>query len=320
MMPQISVVFTSYNHREFLRQALESLLTQTFTDFELIIIDDCSTDGSQEILREYAEKDKRIKLHLLEKNTGSYVHSTNLGASMASAPYIIFEQCDDYAEPTQLEKLYHVALQYPEVGVIYSSSRMVDADGCDLGNDYNHRSSLFKKTCVTDTFIPGELMGKFFLQSCVIPNLSAALIKREWFEKMNRLSVNYMVLADWDLWFKLTTVCDFYYLREPLNNFRQHNTTIRKSVKMKRQISEVFKAYYDYFKLSDISWTEKCKAEFRIARIWLSFFKAGPGAWIKSFFPLQIKSVTYSFYFPFVFLMSGFNLLGGRIYYGIKRK
>lgn len=320
MMPQISVIFTSYNHCEFLRQALDSLLIQTFTDFELIIVDDCSTDGSQEILREYAEKDKRIKLYLLEKNTGSYVHSTNFGATMASAPYIIFEQCDDYAEPTQLEKLYCAAQQYPEVGVIYSSSRMVDAEGCNLGNDYDYRSSFFKKVCIMDTLISGEQMGTFFLESCVIPNLSAALIKRKWFEEMNGLSTNYLVLADWDFWFKLTTKCDFYYLREPLNNFRQHNTTIRKSVKMNRQISEIFKTYYDYFELSGICWTKKCKAEFRIAIIWLSFFRTGPGAWIKSFFPLQVKSTTYAFYFPFIFLMSGFGYLFGGIYNKITKK
>lgn len=319
MSPQISVIFTSYNHRAFLKQALEGLISQTFTDFELIIVDDCSSDGSQDILREYAEKDVRIKLHLLEKNTGSYVHSANFGASMAIAPYIIFEQCDDYAEPMQLEKLYYAALKNPEVGVVYSCSHMVDAEGRDLGTDFDRRNSCFRKFCFTDTLIPKEQMGMFFLQACVIPNLSAALIKREWFQKMNGLSTNYLVLADWDFWFKLTTQCDFYYLREPLNNFRQHNTTIRESVKIKRQISEVFQAYYDYFKLSKICWVKKCKSEFTIARIWLSFFRIRPTAWLASLFELLIMSINYSFYFPIVFLISGITYPFIVIYHKVKR-
>lgn len=307
MTPQISVIFTSYNHHEFLRQALDGLISQTFTNFELIIVDDCSTDGSQEILRGYAERDSRIKLNLLQENTGSYVHSTNLGAGMASAPYIIFEQCDDYAEPTQLEKLYRASQENPDVGVIYSSSRMVDAKGRDLGNDYDCRSRCFKNRCVGNTLIPARQMGEFFLHSCVIPNLSAALIKRELFEKFNGLSAKYLVLADWDFWFKMTTECDFYYLREPLNNFRQHSTTIRKSVKMKRQIGELFQAYYDYFELSGISWSKKCKSKFRIAWIWLDYFRTGPGSWFKSFFSLQIESIKYSVCFPLIFLLSALS-------------
>ena len=102
MTPKISIVFTSFNHREFLKEALDALINQTFKDFELIIIDDNSSDGSQEILKKYTY-DKRVKLHLLEKNTGSYVYSSNIGASKAKSEYIIFAQCDDVAEKTQLE-------------------------------------------------------------------------------------------------------------------------------------------------------------------------------------------------------------------------
>ena len=80
--PLVSIVFTSYNHKEYLRQALDSLLNQTYPNTEIIIIDDCSTDGSQEILREY-EHIENINLHMQSQNSGSYVKASNLGASFA---------------------------------------------------------------------------------------------------------------------------------------------------------------------------------------------------------------------------------------------
>jgi glycosyltransferase involved in cell wall biosynthesis len=250
-VPKISIIFTSYNHSEYLKKALDSILAQTFTDFELIIVDDCSTDGSQEILH-YYESDTRVKLFLLEKNTGSYVLSSNFGANKAVSDYILFAQCDDFAEPAQLEKLYIAMINNPSVGVVFSSSIMVDKNGIIIGNDFEHREKLFKQKCVSDKLITSKEMKRFLLSSCVIPNLSAALIKRSLFEKQGGLSPDYLVLADWDFWLKTALETNFYYIREPLNNFRQHDTTIRASVKIKRQIEEVFRMYYTFFKLADI--------------------------------------------------------------------
>lgn len=302
-MPEISVIFTSFNHKEFLRQALDSLMCQTFTDFELIIIDDCSTDGSQEILKQYAAQDKRIELFLNEKNSGSYVHSTNLGASKAVGEYVLFAQCDDYAEPTQLEKLHKAMKDNPTVGVVYSASTMVDRNGYTMGEDYDVRQPRFKRQCAKDTLLTGEEMGRYFLRSCVIPNLSAALVKRTLFEKQGGLSSNYFVLADWDFWLKTTLETDFYYLREPLNNFRQHDTTIRASIKLKRQVEEVFRMYYDFFRISKIGLCKRLWAEFMVARVWLSYGGGSKKAWLSSFFPLLSRSMRYSLYFPIVMFL-----------------
>lgn len=276
MTPKVSIVFTSYNHREFLRQAVDSLLAQTFKDFELIIIDDCSTDGSQEILKSY--NDSRIRLVLKEENSGSYVTSTNYGASLATAPYVIFAQCDDWAEPTQIEKLIS-AIESHDVGVVFSCSKMVDENGHVLGEDFESRETKFKKTCGLDRVIPKEEMQRYFSFSCVIPNLSAALIKRDLFEKMKGLSSHYLVLADWDLWLRMSFVCDFYYIREPLNNFRQHAKTIRSSIKMQKQIEELFMMLFgqrrNFMNLSIIPTNA--------AAIWFLSAHDGFGTWCKSF-------------------------------------
>lgn len=303
MTPKISIIFTSYNHNEFLLEALNGIINQTFTDFELIVIDDCSTDGSQKTLEKYSH-DPRVKLNFLEKNTGSYVFSSNLGASKATAEYIIFAQCDDYAEITQLEKLYISMQNNPSVGVVFSSSTLIDKTGHILGCDFDTREKQFKRQCFQNAIIKGSQIKEYFLHSCVIPNLSAALIKRSLFQKLKGLSSNYQVLADWDFWLRMSLECDFYYIREPLNNFRQHNTTIRNSVKLKHQVKEVFEMYYNFFSYTNISNRIQLKKEFTIATIWLDYFRCGKIAWLASFFPLQIIAAKHNLYFPIIFLFA----------------
>ena len=305
MYPKVSIIFTSYNHREYLKKALDSLLIQTFTDFELIIIDDCSTDGSQEVLCQY-KTDARVKLYLLEKNTGSYVHSSNFGASMAIADYIIFAQCDDFAESNQLERLYTSMTTNPSAGVAFSSSTMIDKDGKNLGNDFKYREKLFKNNCSSDILIESKKMRRFLLSSCVIPNLSAALIKRSLFNKQGGFNRDYLVLADWDFWLKTALETNFYYIREPLNNFRQHSSTIRATINIKRQIGEIFKMYYDFFKLSKINIFDRIRWEFNVMMIWYGYFRSAKVFWIKSIFPLLMLSVKYSFLYPLMFAQNLF--------------
>ena len=240
--PEISIVFTSYNHKEYLKQSLDALLNQTFTNYELIIVDDCSTDGSQEILKYYARIDKRIRLYLNDKNSGSYVTSTNYGASLSVAPYIIFAQCDDWAELTQLETLYEKICRF-NVGVVFSGSNMVDAYGNLLNTDYNYRSKLFRKKCTKDCIITKREAYYYLLDSCIIPNLSAALINKELFDKAGGLSNRYFVLADWDFWLRISQVCDFYYVKTILNNFRQHDASIRSTIKIEKHIEELMLMY-----------------------------------------------------------------------------
>lgn len=309
--PEVSIVFTSYNHKEYLCQALDSLLAQTFTNFELIIIDDCSTDDSQVVLSEYAQKDSRIRLTLNKKNSGSYVHSTNQGAALCTAPYIIFAQCDDWAESTQLEKLVN-AIEHYDVGVVFSCSNLVDENGQLLGVDYDVRERSFRKVFNKDGVLSREDARHFFFNSCIIPNLSAALFKRSLYTELGGLSKNYKVLADWDFWLRATTICDFFYIREPLNNFRQHRTTIRSSVKMKLQLSELFNMFYS-FGLSN-SYSSLYMSRY-IVRLWVRWIKNNPKDWLLTFPGFFIKGVNHTWLFPIVFFIEAIRELFLKVKY-----
>lgn len=280
--PLVSIVFTSYNHKEYLRQALDSLINQTYSNLEIIIIDDCSTDGSQEILKEY-EHHENINLKLQIKNSGSYVKASNFGASFASGEYILFAQCDDFAEAHQIETLIKEFENNPSVGVVFSKSQLVDEKGIVFTDDFVGREKSFKEAVSKTSFISGGQMKEFLSFSCVIPNLSAALIKRELFEKVNGLSDKYLVVADWEFWLDMTEVTDFCYVAEPLNYFRQHATTIRSSIKMKTQIVEIFKMFYNHISKNELTRNQKHKLKVGAGAVWFSYYLENKKTWLECF-------------------------------------
>ncbi|RWX02393.1 glycosyltransferase [Flavobacterium cerinum] len=280
--PLVSIVFTSYNHKEYLKQALDSLVNQTYPNLEIIIIDDCSTDGSQEILKEY-EHIQNINLQLKTQNSGSYVKASNYGASFAKGEYILFAQCDDFAEANQIEILLEAFENNPSVGVVFSKSNLVDEKGITFTDDFVGRERSFKRSVKENGLIKGDKMKEFLSFSCVIPNLSAALIKHDLFKEINGLSEQYLVVADWEFWLDLSEKTDFYYIEQPLNYFRQHGTTIRSSIKMKTQIIEIYKMFYNHISKNQLTPLQKHKIKLGAGAVWFSYFIENKKAWLECY-------------------------------------
>ena len=136
--PAISVVVPMYNAEEYIGECLDSLLIQTFQNFEVIVADDCSTDDSVKIVESYAPKfDGRLKLAHTKKNSGGggYI-PRNLGLTLASGEYVIFLDSDDFLLGTALETLYNAAKEY-DAEVVYSSTyyNVVKPDDVQLYRD-----------------------------------------------------------------------------------------------------------------------------------------------------------------------------------------
>ena len=300
--PLVSIVFTSYNHKEYLKQALDSLVSQTYSNLEIIIIDDCSSDGSQEILKEY-DNHPNINLKLQTQNSGSYVKASNYGASFAKGEYILFAQCDDFAEAHQIETLLQEFEKQPSVGVVFSKSKLVDEKGVSFSDDFIGRENNFKKAVSETGLISGRHMKQFLSFSCVIPNLSAALIKRELFTRVNGLSDRYLVVADWEFWLDMTELTDFVYVSEPLNYFRQHATTIRSSIKMKTQIIEVFRMFYNHISKNNLTSSQIEKLKVGAGAVWFSYYLENRKTWRECFSSVskEIKEIEKnSFYYLFL--------------------
>lgn len=110
---KISVIIPAYNAEKYLGVCLESILIQTFTDFEVIVVDDCSTDASLAVAESYLERfDGRLKIICLEKNTGSGAIPRNVGLEYACGKYVFFMDADDLIIDTALETLYNFAEEY----------------------------------------------------------------------------------------------------------------------------------------------------------------------------------------------------------------
>lgn len=126
MQPKISVIIPVYNVEKYLPECLESILNQTFQDFEIICVDDGSTDRSLDILQEYKRKDDRFVI-LQQRHAGAGI-ARNHGLKLAEGKYIQFLDSDDYFEPTLLEEMYNHAEKFG-ADLTVCSSRKVDDNG-----------------------------------------------------------------------------------------------------------------------------------------------------------------------------------------------
>ncbi len=300
--PLISVVMTSYNHRDYIGQAIESILGQDFNDFELIIVDDNSSDDSQSLIREYELKDKRIRAIYRHVNFGSYVLNTNFAVSFARADYIVLAQCDDFAQPSQLRELYNARLANSQCKVVFSASNMIDSLGNKLDVDLNFRSRNFKKFVCGNNILPKKVATKFLMKECIIPNLSAAMIDKSLFESVGGLSQSYKVLADWDFWLKCVALSDIYYIPNPLNNFRQHQSTIRSTIKIETQLNELYFMFRQY--KADLYFTSRLILYSSVANIFWGFVLPEMNHRYLEILKLLLKSYRFSFLEPVFILVS----------------
>ncbi|MFZ2197026.1 MAG: glycosyltransferase [Thermodesulfovibrionales bacterium] len=287
----VSIIVTSYNHAEYLKKRIDSLLDQTYKNLEIIVVDDCSTDGSIVILEDY-KKYNHIRVIALEKNTG-HANASNLGADMASGNYIMFAECDDFDSPLHVETLVRSLKDHGDAGVAYCRSAMVDDKGEVFGDDLQVREPAFQTLCSSDTMIPGPRMQRFLLKSCVIPNMSAALIRKNIFDAVGGLSLSYTACADWDLWCRIAENSDFYFVTESLNSFRSHPTTVRNTAPIKVQLSDIFDLLYAASSRTTLTLAERLKFRINIAVLWANYLLPETRSWMKSFPGIWIKTLKY---------------------------
>jgi glycosyltransferase involved in cell wall biosynthesis len=262
----VSVIVASYNHAEYLEQRMESLINQTYKNLEILVIDDCSTDNSAEVLQRY-QSDIRVQLILRDENTG-WVGVSNQGVELSSGEFVIFANCDDTCDPYLIERLVHGLTFNVTAGVTFSRSLMIDERGEVIGDDFSVREKAFRKKCSSDVLLTKKEMSQFLLHSCVIPNLSAALFRVECFISAGGLSRAYSVCSDWDLFFRVVTSCDVAYIAEPLNHFRQHKATIRSSTKERKTYEEYFRLLLGQLREMELGPIERNRFRIYIMYLW----------------------------------------------------
>jgi glycosyltransferase involved in cell wall biosynthesis len=245
---------------------MDSLLAQTYENLEILVIDDCSTDKSVEILRRY-EGHPKVRLVVRETN-GGWVVVSNQGVDMSRGEFVIFANCDDDCKPRMIERLVTGMAGHSTAGISFCRSLLIDENDKVLTDDFTVREAAFRERCASDTLIEGREMVHFLLYSCVIPNLSAALFRRSAFSRVGMLSSDYRVCCDWDLFFRIVKQYDVFYVAEPLNLFRQHETTIRSSTKERIIYEEIFRLLLGELRAQRMTTTARMRFRTRIMFFW----------------------------------------------------
>ncbi|WP_459200947.1 glycosyltransferase family 2 protein [Methanococcus sp. CF] len=224
--PLVSVIMPNYNNEKYLAEAIESILNQTYKNFEFVIIDDCSTDNSWNIIQNYAKKDNRIKEFRNEQNL-KIVKTRNKGFELMSlnSKYIAIFDSDDVSMPERLEKQVNFLEKNLDYGLIGSHTLIIDENSKIIG--YRKYETDFKK------IIKNMVKKNQFAQPSV-------MIKKSVLNEVGYYDEVFEVCEDYDLWFKFANNYKIGNLNEDLLKYRITKTQ-SKSTKLKKTLSHTLK-------------------------------------------------------------------------------
>lgn len=194
--PLFSVLIANYNNGKYLMDAIESVRQQTYTNWEIIIVDDGSTDNSHELYKEL-EKDERIHIYLNEQNHGCG-YTKHRCAELANGEICGFLDPDDKIEPYALKMEVDIHIKYPNVSIVYSKVRFCDAE-------YN---------TIREGFLPPFEKGDTYFDYRWHGAMNFASYKKSFYILTDGINPNLMAAVDQDLYFKIEEVGDIYALDE----------------------------------------------------------------------------------------------------------
>lgn len=225
-MPKVSVIVPNFNHLKYLPERLQSILGQTFQDFELILLDDCSTDGSAAWLEDFRGKEKVSAVILGEANSGSAFKQWKKGFEAASGELVWIAESDDSCAPELLETLVAEFDRHSDCVLAFCASMLTDEGGSPLGV---HR---YQKELGRDLHLPGrEFVRKWLLRNNYVVNASGALLRKSALSGIDDSFMRYSGVGDWLFWAGISLQGSVSFVNRPLNFFRQHGSNTTASLK-----------------------------------------------------------------------------------------
>lgn len=224
-MPKVSVIIPAYNAMTYLPVTLASVLRQTFTDLEVLIIDDGSSDNLEQWFTELI--DPRVKL-IRQENQG-VAAARNTGIANAQGEYIAFLDADDLWEPTKLEKQVSCLENNPQVALVHTNMGLIDWQGKSLGR-------------VIKSPAEGDALKKILQQNTVVT--SSVMIRKFCLEKVGVFDINLRSSEDWDLWVRIAASYPLAVIKEPLGYYRLHNNNMTKNWRMLEQDLQIIEKIF----------------------------------------------------------------------------
>jgi len=208
MDPKISVIIPTKNRAHYVSSAVQSVLGQTFGDFEVLIVDGASTDNTREVVSKF--HDERIRYIRERKDRGASA-SRNTGISQSRGKFIAFLDDDDLWVPSKLSKQLNLFDKNPCIGAVSAGAWIINENDETIG---------FRIPSLRGNIFP-KILSKNHVGNC-----SMVLVRKECFEKSGLFDENLEASEDYDLWVRLTKHYEFDYVNEPLVLYRVHEKRI----------------------------------------------------------------------------------------------
>lgn len=278
LTPRVSVIIPTYNSAQYLDEAINSILKQTYTNYEIIVIDDGSTDNTVELLEPYQEK-----IHYFYQENQGVSAARNQGIALSKGEFIAFLDADDIFMPHKLEKQVAVFEQQPDLGIVNSGYRLIRENGEFIADIKRWET------------IPELTIETWILHQPVLP--SAMMFRKEWLEKVNGFDTRWFSSEDVDLVFRLIAQgCRGVWLPEVTIYYRRHDlsATWKNSLKQARN-SEAMQA--NFFARQDLPPSiSSLKKEFRFNNFtWLAWL-CYQGGFTKEMVEYLQISQSYSYF------------------------
>ena len=244
-MPRVSIIVPNFNHEAFLKRRLDSIFGQSVQDFELIFLDDASTDNSFKVFGVYAS-DPRVTCVVNDKNSGNPFVQWNKGMGLATGAYIWIAESDDFAEPAFLERMIESLEKHPTAGLVTCRSMITNKDDQDIEVFDAYHWFADRERWKVDYFNSGQAEIKDYLAfQNTIPNASATLFKRSLVESGLRAPEDMTIAGDWYFWISLLSKADICHVGQPLNHFRQAHLSSQRvrSASDGKEVLEGFDVY-----------------------------------------------------------------------------
>jgi glycosyltransferase involved in cell wall biosynthesis len=249
-MAFISVIIPNYNHANYLKLRIDSVLAQTYTNFEVIILDDCSTDNSKLVIEQYKDHPSVSHIVYNQINSGNTFDQWKKGLSLAKGDYIWIAESDDYADPEFLQTVIKPLSQHEDIIISYCQSLVVDSENKILGKvDWADAldNKKWSRDYIEDSFVERE---KYLRYRNTIPNASAVIFRKPDDLSIVDQSIKLKLSGDWLFYINLLKQNGkIAYSSRPLNHFRTHANTTRHATNKAKELIRFseYKSFIDPF-------------------------------------------------------------------------
>lgn len=220
--PKVSVIVPNYNHAKYLRQRIDSILVQTFQDFELILLDDGSTDNSFDIIKSYQTDSHVSHVVVNEDNSGNPFCQWLKGIDLSKGDLIWIAESDDVADKDFLLTLVSLMDKNLDAVISFSHSYLIDEDGRQIDNDFHGHSNSDEVKV-----LEGEKFARHIMTTCnYIFNASMVLFKKSAYANVSNAFLQYKTCGDWAFWMEICLQGKVIEVGKRLNFFRQHQNKV----------------------------------------------------------------------------------------------